>query len=412
MKKKLLIIFAAVCCVVAFTVVYDKSYQPAKILVTSDIHYLSEQLHDDGIAYQYMLDNSDGRLTQYCQQILDAFIEDVLYQKPDVLIISGDLTLNGEKLSHLALAEKLSVLTESGIQVLVTAGNHDINSYRAAGFFDNEYVAVDSIDETEFVTIYNDCGFAQAYSRDESSLSYMYQVNDDLFIIMLDTNGYGKNYLQQDTYSWLETQLKEVKKKRAKVITVTHQNVYAHNDLLVFGYQLYDGDKLKQLLEKYQVALNLSGHIHLQHYVEAKLSEITSSSLLMPPLQYGIINFTGSIDYSTQKINFANFCAKEDITDERIINLNDYSKQYFIEQSYKKGLSAMQQYDCQQQLKETVAEVFADYNYYYFSGEAFDASDYQQQAELAAGLGGFMEKYIEIITAEASIDFTKLKIEP
>ena len=98
----------------------------------------------------------------------------------------------------------------------------------------------ENINQQEFVSIYNDYGFSQAESRDSTSLSYMYKVNDDLYIIMIDSNGYGQNYLQQESYNWLEQQLEYVKKQNAKAITVTHQNIYAQKELLVFGYHLYD----------------------------------------------------------------------------------------------------------------------------------------------------------------------------
>lgn len=412
MKKKLVLTaFLVIFLIISVCIFYHRPLQSAKIMITSDIHYLSDKLHDDDLAYQYMLSNSDGRLTQYCDVILSAFIEEVLQQKPDVLIISGDLSFNGEKLSHQDLADKLNVLYENNIPVLVLAGNHDINSTRAASFFENRYDVAENINQQEFVSIYNDYGFLQAESRDSSSLSYMYKVNDDLYIIMIDSNGYGQNYLQQESYNWLEQQLEYVKKQNAKAITVTHQNIYAQNELLVFGYQLYDGDKLKDLLTKYKVTLNLSGHIHMQHYIKDKLTEIASSSLLMPPLQYGILEFDGGYDYYTKQIDFNSYCDNHDINDDTIRNLNLYAKDYFINHSYNRGLLRLQEIDCDQATKEIIANVFAQYNYYYFSGEPFDYHEYENDAQIAKELAGYVGKYIEIITNESEIDFTKLKIK-
>ena len=269
----------------------------------------------------------------------------------------------------------------------------------------------ENINQQEFVSIYNDYGFLQAESRDSSSLSYMYKVNDDLYIIMIDSNGYGQNYLQQESYNWLEQQLEYVKKQNAKAITVTHQNIYAQNELLVFGYQLYDGDKLKDLLTKYKVTLNLSGHVHMQHYIKDKLTEIASSSLLMPPLQYGILEFDGGYDYYTKQIDFNSYCDNHDIDDDTIRNLNLYAKDYFINHSYKRGLLRLEEIGCDQATKELIANVFAQYNYYYFSGEPFDYHEYENDAQIAKELAGYVGKYIEIITNESEIDFTKLKIK-
>ena len=46
-------------------------------------------------------------------------------QKADGLILSGDLTFNGEKKSHEELAEKFKKVEKSGAPVMVIPGNHD-----------------------------------------------------------------------------------------------------------------------------------------------------------------------------------------------------------------------------------------------------------------------------------------------
>lgn len=48
-----------------------------------------------------------------------------------MLIISGDLTLQGKK-SHEELAEKPEQVENAGITVVVIPGNHDINNPSAA----------------------------------------------------------------------------------------------------------------------------------------------------------------------------------------------------------------------------------------------------------------------------------------
>ena len=70
----------------------------------------------------------DGRVLLYSWEILDAFIEDMKEKDPDLLLLSGDLTLNGEKASHEELAALLEELDEEGITTLVIPGNHDINN--------------------------------------------------------------------------------------------------------------------------------------------------------------------------------------------------------------------------------------------------------------------------------------------
>lgn len=54
---------------------------------------------------------------------------------PDVLLISGDLTKDGEREGHEALAGILERFEEeTGAQVYITPGNHDLNNSNAMNF--------------------------------------------------------------------------------------------------------------------------------------------------------------------------------------------------------------------------------------------------------------------------------------
>ena len=103
-----------------------------RIVVMTDIHYLAESLTDEGDMFQSMVEHGDGKLTNYVWEITDADFEEIQLLNPDVLIISGDLSLQGEKKSHEELAGKLDALERAGITVVVIPGNHDINNPSAA----------------------------------------------------------------------------------------------------------------------------------------------------------------------------------------------------------------------------------------------------------------------------------------
>ena len=105
-----------------------------RIVLMTDIHYLADSLTDKGEEFQYMVEHGDGKLTNYVWEITDAAFEQAETLKPDVIILSGDLTLNGEKESHKELAKKLDQVEKDGIQVVVIPGNHDINNKNAASF--------------------------------------------------------------------------------------------------------------------------------------------------------------------------------------------------------------------------------------------------------------------------------------
>lgn len=67
------------------------------MVVTTDVHYFAPSLTDNGKAFEKYVAAGDGKQLAYSDEITDAFLADVEAKKTDVLIISGDLTNNGEK---------------------------------------------------------------------------------------------------------------------------------------------------------------------------------------------------------------------------------------------------------------------------------------------------------------------------
>lgn len=69
------------------------------------------------------------------EAFLNALLDTVKKDDPDVLLISGDLTKDGEREGHEALAGILERFEEeTGAQVYITPGNHDLNNSNAMNF--------------------------------------------------------------------------------------------------------------------------------------------------------------------------------------------------------------------------------------------------------------------------------------
>lgn len=279
-----------------------------KICVASDIHYISPELTDNGRYFIQLIENSDGKAMQYCEEITDTFVAEIIEQKPDVLVISGDLTFNGAKASHQAFSAKIRKIQEAGTKVLVIPGNHDINCNMAASFKGDSYELVESINSDEFASIYSDFGYAGALSRDNSSLSYTYEAVPGLIMLMVDVNTEdSQGVLKDSTYQWISKQLEEASKSGKHVIAVSHQNLLAHNSLFVDGFIMGDSGRLCTLYEKYGVMCNLSGHMHIQHIAESNggVKDIATSSLIVSPCQYGVIDISvNGADYHTVPLKF------------------------------------------------------------------------------------------------------------
>ncbi|MEG1050340.1 MAG: metallophosphoesterase, partial [Oscillospiraceae bacterium] len=184
-----------------------------KIIQATDVHYLSQQLTDNSPAFVEMIGEADGKLTHYIEPIVEAFMGEVVAEKPDFLILSGDLTFNGEKLSHLDFAQKLKKVSDAGIEVLVIPGNHDIDYPFSMGFEGEYTFPTDRISKDEYMQIYQDFGLSKATSKDAETLSYFYKLSKKVQVLMLDVNT-GKQFgsVSEGTLAWIESNLAVGKK--------------------------------------------------------------------------------------------------------------------------------------------------------------------------------------------------------
>lgn len=119
--------------------------ESTEIWVISDLHFLSPSINDQGPSFQRIMEVGDGKNLHEIHRILDAFKEEIMRERPHALIVSGDLTNNGERESHLELAAVFSEIEEAGTEVYVTPGNHDLNNPYARGFRGEEQYRVETV---------------------------------------------------------------------------------------------------------------------------------------------------------------------------------------------------------------------------------------------------------------------------
>ena len=78
--------------------------EPPFFIVASDIHYQSPKMTDFvGEAFCQFVRWDDGKVIPYLDTITDAFLKETAEKQPDALILSGDLTQNGELVNHESL---------------------------------------------------------------------------------------------------------------------------------------------------------------------------------------------------------------------------------------------------------------------------------------------------------------------
>lgn len=345
-----------------------------KLAVATDLHYLAPQLYDNGAFYTLMIENADGKAMKYIEELTEAFVSQIIERGPDALILSGDLSFNGERESHLMLAEKLRRVEDAGIPVLVIPGNHDLDSAKAAAFIGDSYSGVDSVNMREFEEIYADLGFNEALSRDADSLSYIAEVTPELRILMVDVNTQDEpGFLDESTLNWIDEQLKCATEAGAKVVAVSHQNLFQHNSLFRGGFVIGNGRLLGALFEKYGVICNLSGHMHVQHIsqIESGLTEIATSSLAVTPNQYGLLYLSGSQGYyCTEAVDVDAWAAEQSLDNPELLNFRDYAAGFFWNSSYRKAMARLGQ----GRGAESLASAYSDVNLAYFAGR-MDTAD-------------------------------------
>ena len=129
-----------------------------KIAMISDLHVMApELLVNEGNAFEQYL-NRDRKMLRESLEILDSLVGDILELKPDLVLVTGDLTKDGERVSHQLVAGRLQRLVDAGIQVLVVPGNHDINNPDARVYDGDTATPTDTITRSEFAEIYRQTG--------------------------------------------------------------------------------------------------------------------------------------------------------------------------------------------------------------------------------------------------------------
>ena len=203
-----------------------------RIMLISDPHVMGPGLlikegdaWNDAVYY-------DRKLTEYTRDIFDEIIATALREKPDLFLISGDLTKDGEMVSHQYVAEKLQLLKQAGIKAFVIPGNHDLGTeeacyYDGADWYDDVEVA----DADQFAEIYRDFGYGSDVDRDEHSLSWCCEPIEGLVLIGLDTGQDGSKLngcISESTIGWLFTQAMEAKQRGKQVFILMHHSLFPH----------------------------------------------------------------------------------------------------------------------------------------------------------------------------------------
>ena len=274
----------------------QKDSPKTKIVVLSDPHVMApELLVSNGYAWtKYM--NGQRKMVDYSQALFDEMVirlkDDI---KPDLVLITGDLTKDGERLSHEYVKGKLDELRASGIRTLVIPGNHDRGGSIDAVVYDNilTYPAEVATDEW-FATQYADYGYSESSEREATTLTYACEPVSNLVVIGIDSGIEGT--LSAQTLSWVVDKAKAATASGKRVIAMMHHPLIPHvtnAESLVPTYVVSNHDYIRNALIDAGIKVIFTGHFHTSDIAKDYNDEITkeifdvnTGSLISYPCDY------------------------------------------------------------------------------------------------------------------------------
>jgi 2',3'-cyclic-nucleotide 2'-phosphodiesterase (5'-nucleotidase family)/3',5'-cyclic AMP phosphodiesterase CpdA len=284
----------------------------AKIAVFSDPHFMDPSLLiNDGLAFQTYL-AQDRKLLKESPAILDSVVTSVSNAHPNIVLVTGDLTKDGELASHLAVSNRLQNLKDGGAKVFVCPGNHDINNPHSLFYDGSATNPAPTIQSNDFATIYAPFGYRDAIARDPNSLSYVAEPTPGLWILSMDACHYEKNngatapytggYFDDARLTWITNQLAAARSQGKFVLGMVHHGVmehYAGQKTLFPEYVLDNYKTIDQLFAGYGMKVVFTGHYHAQDVAEASLSQgtlfdIETGSTVTYPCPYRVLDLSNN----------------------------------------------------------------------------------------------------------------------
>ncbi|MBC2745194.1 MAG: metallophosphoesterase, partial [Desulfosarcina sp.] len=175
-----------------FAVATQATGDTASFAVIADPHFYDTNLGTTGEAFEAYL-AQDRKMLRESETILSSAIKMIKVRRPDFVLVTGDLTKDGELTSHQKFAGYMAQLEATGIHVLVCPGNHDINNPLAVSFDGAITRPVAHVSPVEFASIYDEFGYGEAIERDPHSLSYLAEPVEGLWVLALDVCKYEDN---------------------------------------------------------------------------------------------------------------------------------------------------------------------------------------------------------------------------
>lgn len=309
-----------------------------KFAILSDVHYISRRR---------MLPGTDEKVLMHPAASETALRMASEVENADVILITGDLTDEGDIWSHEDLICILKDLQAKGKRVFVTTATHDFHHHRAytrcyndtkvaykshpwhTPFFDpetadyrnlvqDEYKWLDDASITpklvrcatpgELWDLYADFGRNQAFSVCDEAYSYCVELDDKTWCLMLNDNFRNIEARQNESVTypavclrWINDLVKRAKEEGKFLFACTHHPIVPP----VPAYRIGANNRnmreacVGHLLADIGINLVFSGHTHFADVGFAKsdsgnlLCDITTPSVWHYPPQFSVVDLDG-----------------------------------------------------------------------------------------------------------------------
>ena len=309
MLKRILLFLLLVCAM--------QMSSATKIAVLSDIHALSPRLVEPESSAFEKYAAANMRMVKESTEIFTTAIAQLLEEHPDVVLVPGDLTNNGELLSHEWVVAQFEMLQRHGIKVLVVPGNHDINNPYAKAFHADHTTEAATITREEFRRLYEPFGYGAHSIGDSASLSYVAEPVEGLVVIGIDSNRDEENRLKSRgdsittyhtagrvkpaTLQWIATQARQARAQGKRVVAMMHHHLVEHFDgeaRMLHQYVVEDWEEVRNTLLQAGVHVAFTGHLHITDIARDynngdSITVVATSSLSAYPFHYRIATIEG-----------------------------------------------------------------------------------------------------------------------
>lgn len=280
-----------------------------KICVLADMHVMAPSLIDDqnNKEWKEYLKTCKS-MVDLSVPIFDAIINNIIQERPDLLLIVGDLTKDSEIESHEYVLNKLTKIKQSGIPVYVIPGNHDRGWMQRALIYQNDTcTTAETIDNDGFETMYVDYGYGSDTERYGSTLNYLVEPFSGLTVIGIDSGIWST--FREGSIDWACEKAKAAQAKGNQVLVMMHHMLMPHYYYQNNIFELSVPTDYSDIRDKFiqaGIKIVLTGHSHtsdITRYTDAsgrEIYDVCTGSPISYPCDYRILTFNDT--FSTLSI--------------------------------------------------------------------------------------------------------------